>query len=136
MVDRRRDQGDTGKAAAGSTGQAPHWGLTISELDPDWERLKATSLLAAANEAADLFVLPPLPNTLFTRDSSPWIFNGVTINPMFWPARRREPLNLLTIYRYHPMFQQAPWQEWYPGRTGDDDTLRLELFGAASMEGG
>jgi arginine deiminase len=55
--------------------------------------------------------------------------------PHVWPARRRESLNLLTIYRYHPMFQQAPWQEWYPGRTGDDDTLRLELFGAASMEG-
>ncbi len=63
-------------------------GLTISELDPDWERLKSVSLLAAANEDPDLFVLPPLPNTLFTRDSSAWIFDGVTVNPMFWPARR------------------------------------------------
>ena len=112
-------------------------GLTVSELDPDWERLKASSLLAAANEDPDLFVLPPLPNTLFTRDSSAWIFNGVTVNPMFWPARRRESLNLLTIYRYHPMFKQAQWQEWYPGRAENgDDTLRLDLFGAASMEGG
>ncbi len=112
-------------------------GLTISELDPDWERLKTVSLLAAANEDPDLFVLPPLPNTLFTRDSSAWIFGGVTVNPMFWPARRREALNLLTIYRYHPMFQHGQWQEWYPGRAdGGDDGLRLELFGAASMEGG
>jgi arginine deiminase len=112
-------------------------GLTISELDPDWERLKSVSLLAAANEDPDLFVVPPLPNTLFTRDSSAWIFGGFTVNPMFWPARRREALNLLTIYRYHPMFRQGQWQEWYPGRAeGGDDGLRLELFGAASMEGG
>lgn len=112
-------------------------GLTISELDPDWERLKSASLLAAANDDSDLFVLPPLPNTLFTRDSSAWIFGGVTVNPMFWPARRRESLNLLAIYRYHPMFQNGQWQEWYPGRAeGGEDTLRLDLFGAASMEGG
>jgi len=112
-------------------------GLTISELDPDWKRLKRVSLLAAANDDPDLFVLPPLPNTLFTRDSSAWIYNGVTVNPMFWPARRREALNLLTIYRYHPMFQRSSWQEWYPGTAdGADDRLRLELFGAASMEGG
>ncbi len=111
-------------------------GLTISELDPDWKRLKSSSLLAAANEDSDLFVLPPLPNTLFTRDSSAWIFEGVTVNPMFWPARRRESLNLLTIYRYHPMFQHGQWQKWYPGKAGGDDTLRLDLFGAASMEGG
>jgi arginine deiminase len=112
-------------------------GLTISELDPDWKRWKRVSLLAAANDDADLFVLPPLPNTLFTRDSSAWIYNGVTVNPMFWPARRREALNLLTIYRHHPMFAGASWQEWYPGPgENGDETLRLELFGAASMEGG
>jgi arginine deiminase len=112
-------------------------GLTISELDPDWKRWKKVSLLAAANEDPDLFVLPPLPNTLFTRDSSAWIYNGVTVNPMFWPARRREALNLLTIYRHHPMFAEASWQEWYPGRDeGGGDTVRLELFGVASMEGG
>jgi arginine deiminase len=112
-------------------------GLTISELDPDWQRLKRTSLLAAANDDPDLFVLPPLPNTLFTRDSSAWIFDGVTVNPMFWPARRREALNLLTIYRYHPMFEGSQAQEWYPGTAeGKDDTLRLDLFGPASMEGG
>ena len=36
------------------------------------------------------FVMAPLPNQLFTRDSSAWIYGGVTINPMFWPARRKE----------------------------------------------
>ena len=51
-----------------------------------------------------MFVLPPLPNTLFTRDSSCWIYGGVSVNPMFWPARRLEAYNVAAIYRYHPMF--------------------------------
>ncbi|MGH9885961.1 MAG: arginine deiminase family protein, partial [bacterium] len=33
------------------------------------------------------FLLPPIPNTLFQRDPSCWIYGGVTVNPMFWPAR-------------------------------------------------
>ena len=90
--------------------------------------------LPAANEHPDHFVLPPLPNTLFTRDSSAWIFDGVTVNPMFWPARRRV-VNLLTIYRYHPMFQRGPWHEWYPGQAeGSYDTLRLTC--RCSLDGG
>ena len=32
-------------------------------------------------------LLPPLPNTQFTRDSSAWVFQGVTLNPMYWPVR-------------------------------------------------
>lgn len=35
------------------------------------------------------FLLPPMPNTIFTRDSSCWICGGVTLNPMFWSARLR-----------------------------------------------
>jgi arginine deiminase len=111
-------------------------GLTISELDPDWRRLKSFSLIAAANDDDNLFVLPPLPNQLFTRDSSAWLFGGVSVNPMFWPARRRESLNLLTIYRYHPMFTDADWQLWYPHLARDAGPVSLELFGPASLEGG
>ena len=37
---------------------------------------------------ADDFVLTPLPNHLFQRDNSCWIYNGVTINPMAKPARQ------------------------------------------------
>ena len=83
-------------------------GMTISEMGLDLGELRQVSLPAAAlhNEYdPNFFVLPPLPNSLFTRDSSCWIFNGVSVNPMYWPARRREALNLLMIYRYHPMFQ-------------------------------
>ena len=48
------------------------------------------------------FILPPLPNTLFTRDSSCWIYGGVSINPMYWPARRLEAYNVAAIYRAPP----------------------------------
>lgn len=111
-------------------------GLTISELDPDWRRLKSFSLIAAGNEDDNLFVLPPLPNQLFTRDSSAWLYNGVSVNPMFWPARRRESLNLLTIYLHHPMFRDAEWNLWYPKIGRQSDRLSLDAFGPASLEGG
>ena len=60
------------------------------------------SLIGAALDDTSAFVLPPLPNTLFTRDSSCWIYDGVSINPMYWPARRREAYNMAAIYRAHP----------------------------------
>ena len=53
---------------------------------------------------ADDFVLPPLPNHLFQRDNSCWIYHGVSVNPMAKPARQRESLHSRAIYRYHPMF--------------------------------
>lgn len=112
-------------------------GLTLAELDPDWKRFKKVSLIGAAVEDGNVFVLPPLPNTLFTRDTSAWISGGVTVNPMFWPTRRREALNLLTIYRYHPMFVEAGWQFWNPAlERGDDRAFGLDAFGSASLEGG
>ena len=112
-------------------------GLTAAELDPDWRRLGKQSLMAASIDDDDAFVLPPLPNTLFTRDSSAWIYGGVTVNPMFWPARRREALNVLTVYRYHPMFAQAEWEFWNPLIERDDkSSIPLDGFGGASMEGG
>ena len=56
---------------------------------------------------ADDFVLPPLPNHLFQRDNSCWIYRGVSVNPMAKPARQRETLHSRAIYRYHPMFAAA-----------------------------
>jgi arginine deiminase len=112
-------------------------GLTKAELRAagvDVDGLARHSLLGAAN-AEDDFILPPLPNSLFTRDSSCWIYNGVTLNPMFWPARQREVINVATVYRYHPRFRDADFQYWYPTEDplGEFETL---AFGRASLEGG
>jgi arginine deiminase len=74
------------------------------------------------------FVLPPLPNQLFTRDSSCWIYNGVTVNPMYWPARRKETLHLTAIYQYHPEFRGGDFNIWW----GNPDVDH----GMATLEGG
>ncbi|ACC70279.1 arginine deiminase [Paraburkholderia phymatum STM815] len=74
------------------------------------------------------FVLPPLPNTLFTRDTTCWIYGGVSLNPMYWPARRQETLLTTAIYRFHPDFAQKEFEVWY----GDPD----RDHGMATLEGG
>ncbi|RWA61990.1 arginine deiminase [Mesorhizobium sp.] len=53
------------------------------------------------------FVLPPLPNQLFTRDSSCWIYRSVSVNSMYWPARRPEAANVEAVYRFHPRFRDS-----------------------------
>ncbi|WP_329424587.1 arginine deiminase [Streptosporangium sp. NBC_01495] len=70
----------------------------------------------------DDFVLPPLPNHLFTRDTSCWIYDGVSINAMKKKARRRETVNMEAIYRYHPAFapgydrpDEGGYNVWMPG---------------------
>ncbi|TAH52719.1 MAG: arginine deiminase [Chloroflexota bacterium] len=113
-------------------------GLTAGEMEElgfDLAKTEKVSLAAAALDDPNFFVLPPVPNTLFTRDSSCWIYNGVSVNPMYWPARRRESLNVLAIYRYHPMFQGADFSWWYP-ELGDDGKFQTNDFGRASLEGG
>jgi arginine deiminase len=74
------------------------------------------------------FVLAPLPNQLFTRDTSAWIYGGVSINTMFWPARQHETLNVEAIYRFHPRFKGADFPIWYGGVDHD--------WGGATLEGG
>jgi arginine deiminase len=56
------------------------------------------------------FVLPPLPNHMFTRDTSAWIYGGVTVNAMAKPARMRESLHLEAIYRHHPLFAGSDFE--------------------------
>ncbi len=88
---------------------------------------RPTGLIGQTMEARD-FVLPPLPNQLFTRDSSCWIYGGVTINPMYWPARRPEAINLAAVYRFHPRFADAAFETWW----GDVDAPPA----IATLEGG
>ena len=110
-------------------------GLTVAESGLDLDKFRTESLPAAALDDESMFVLPPLPNTLFTRDSSCWIYGGVSVNPMFWPARRLEAYNVAAIYRYHPMFVEADFEYWYPP-LGDDGRFEAQDFGRSSLEGG
>ena len=57
----------------------------------DLPKSETSGMLADAYGGTD-FIIPPIPNTLFQRDPSCWIYHGVTCNPMFWPARKPETL--------------------------------------------
>ncbi len=73
------------------------------------------------------YLMPPLPNTLFTRDTTSWIYSGVTLNPLYWPARHAETLIMKAVYTFHPEFagEVTPW--W-----GDPEVSH----GLATLEGG
>jgi arginine deiminase len=77
---------------------------------------------------ADDFLLTPLPNHLFTRDNSCWVYGGVSINQMAKPARQRETVQVRAVYRYHPMFAGGDFATYY----GGDDASHMP----ASIEGG
>jgi arginine deiminase len=94
-------------------------GVTLDELP------FASRSLSALVARTDGFVLDPLPNHMFTRDTSAWIFNGVTVHAMAKPARRREAVHLDAIYRHHPLFAESAHERW-------SDDLR----GPAQLEGG
>jgi arginine deiminase len=94
-------------------------GVALDELPSP---CRALSALAAAEDG---FVLDPLPNHMFTRDTSAWIFNGVSVHAMAKPARRREAVHLDAIYRHHPLFAASGHARWSDG-----------LGGPAELEGG
>ena len=75
------------------------------------------------------FLLPPLPNTVFTRDPSAWVGNGVVLSLMQMPARRPERLLWGTVYAHHPDFAQQASHIWLGDRPGGDTW-------PATLEGG
>ena len=83
---------------------------------------------ALAREATGVteYLMPPLPNTLYTRDTTCWIYGGLTMNPLFWPARHDETLLMKAIYEFHPDF--AGSRVWW----GDPE----RSWGMATIEGG
>ncbi|HWK28356.1 MAG TPA: arginine deiminase [Solirubrobacter sp.] len=106
-----------GELAARLTG-----GVTVQELPADVQTVISRTLRPTD------FVLAPLPNQLFTRDTSAWLYGGLVLSAMFWTARQRESLNVEAIYRFHPRFRDAGFPIWYGGVDHD--------WGPATIEGG
>jgi arginine deiminase len=125
-----------------------HVGVYLARSGHDWGRSasphEAAKLLIGGVSKRDLtegegltyqssdltdMLLPPLPNFIFQRDPSCWIYDGVTLNPMAKPARRPESVFMEAIYRWHPMFVAAgPVRVWHGGVEED--------WGRATVEGG
>jgi arginine deiminase len=104
-------------------------GVTWHDVPDDFAGPFVTALGSDPDQPG--FVLAPLPNTQFMRDNSSWIFQGVTLNPMYWPARRQETLLTTAIYRFHPEFADASFDVWL----GDLDGRPAD-HGSATLEGG
>jgi arginine deiminase len=87
----------------------------------------------------DDFVLEPLPNHLYTRDTSAWIYGGVAINSMRKKARMRETVHYEAVYRWHPLFASAGYAVWSAGAVNGPATTEggdmLVLGGGAVLIG-
>ena len=99
-------------------------GLSTTDLPDDFR----SGYLALAREHTGVreYLMPPLPNTLYTRDTTCWIYGGVTLNPLYWAARHDETLLMKAIYTFHPDFTGA--NVWW----GDPE----KDWGLATLEGG
>ncbi|MDI6911613.1 arginine deiminase [Nocardioides sp.] len=98
-------------------------GITKREL---LERIPEPPSLVVQALGLDDLLLPPLPNHLFTRDTSAWIYDGVSVNSMRKRARMRETVHYEAIYRWHPFFAGTGFNVWGDGSTN----------GQATTEGG
>jgi arginine deiminase len=134
VLDRVLDERHVGVYLARS---GHEWGRSVSASDLA-ERLiggitkrdlsEGEGLTYESSELSDM-LLPPLPNFLFQRDPSCWIYDGVTLNPMAKTARRPETVFMEAIYRWHPMFaQNGGVNVWHGGVEQD--------WGRATVEGG
>ena len=99
-------------------------GLATSDL-PDDFRSPYIGLAREATGARE-YLMPPLPNTLYTRDTTCWLYGGLTLNPLYWPARHDETLLMKAIYQFHPDFVGS--RVWW----GDPE----QSWGQATFEGG
>ena len=98
-------------------------GITKADL-----QLELPGLLFQAADPTSMLV-PPLPNFMFQRDPSCWIYGGVTLNPMAKPARKPETMIVEAIYRFHPMFAVDGGVKVWIGGAGED-------WGRVTVEGG
>jgi arginine deiminase len=99
-------------------------GLATNDLPEDYR----TDYIALARESTGVreYLMPPLPNTLYTRDTTCWLYDGLTMNPLYWPARHDETLIYKAIYEFHPDYVGST--VWW----GDPE----RDWGEATFEGG
>ncbi|MFD1218422.1 arginine deiminase [Microbulbifer celer] len=102
-------------------------GLSVIDLPDNFSKSDFMELAREAHGATE-YLLPPLPNTLYTRDTTCWLYGGVTLNPLYWPARKEETFLTTAIYKFHPSFTGEKFEVWW----GDPDTN----YGLATVEGG
>ncbi|HEV3287840.1 MAG TPA: arginine deiminase family protein, partial [Streptosporangiaceae bacterium] len=89
----------------------------ILELGPEPKSIAFHSL------DPDGFVLAPLPNLLYQRDTSSWIYGGVSVNAMRRRARMRETVSDEAMYRWHPMFASGGFEIWLHGADAEPATI-------------
>ena len=99
-------------------------GVAYGEVPAERRQHVLGALIKAHDE--NQFLIPPLPNTQFTRDTTAWIFGGVTLNPMRWPARQHETVLASAIYSHHTAFTGRDFQFWYGRAEGDHGMSTLE----------
>ena len=81
-------------------------GVSMEEFLPEGQRGSLVSLTRGSHR----FVLDPIPNLYFTRDPFACIGEGVSLNAMYSPTRRRETIYGQYILKYHPDFAgQVPF---------------------------
>jgi arginine deiminase len=99
-------------------------GMAVNDLPEDFRN----GYVALARESTGVreYLMPPLPNTLYTRDTTCWLYGGLTMNPLYWPARHDETLIYKAIYSFHPDYVGST--VWW----GDPE----KDWGQATFEGG
>lgn len=109
-------------------------GVSYDDIPPE----TGGSFLATlrAHFGGPAFILQPLPNTIFTRDSSAWIFDGVVESPMYWPARQQETLLIAAVHRFHPRFAAYDFPTWIGEDAGGPALAGGGERGNLSIEGG
>ncbi|QOR72334.1 arginine deiminase [Ruania alkalisoli] len=100
-------------------------GLATTDLPREF-RPAYVALAEVSGTPRSEYLLPPLPNMLYTRDTTSWLYGGLTLNPLYWPARREETLLMKAIYTFHPEYADS--RVWW----GDPE---LD-WGHATLEGG
>jgi len=96
-------------------------GVLRKDIDLD----EGSSLLWAYLEPMD-FLLRPLPNHLFQRDNSAFVYSGLSVNPMAKPARKRETINSRAVWNFHPMFADAGLHFYYGNDNAYHDPANVE----------